>query len=515
VFGCNSDKNNDWTGKFPVEGDFPKNSGEQQVTLKPCSYKLGEKIYRAECGQLVVPENWQNENSRHIYLPLMRIFGHDKANTNSAPLVYLSGGPGQSNMKEKGLPNHKQLQQHDYLLLGYRGVDGSIRLDCPEFTDVLPKSKKWFSSDAQRATSQAFQNCSNRHRSSGVDLDGFQAAAMIEDLELMRKQLGYHKLNLLSGSFGTRIALLYAHRYPDSIHRSVMRAANPPGRMVWEASQTDDKIIRLNDYCQQQKACSEQTTDLVETIRNVLQQMPESWLGLSIDSGRVRAAAFGLLYSKKSMPFLVDIFVAAENGDASGLALLSGAMNFMEMSGMLWGDLFIKALSADLDAERDYRTAFNQPESILGSPMSELVWTPFSGQQHWTLPLSYRKPQSSIVETLIISGDLDVSTPPENAAQEIMPYLSNGRQVILRQAGHTDLYSAEASNMYLKFFDTGEVDTSKLKEVPIQFASRFTIGQIIKAVLTGLVLLPCILIWLVWFGYRKLKSRNNKPGLSQ
>jgi hypothetical protein len=46
----------------------------------------------AECGHLVVPENWENENSRRIYLPLLHVYGTSTKKT--APLVFLSGGCG-------------------------------------------------------------------------------------------------------------------------------------------------------------------------------------------------------------------------------------------------------------------------------------------------------------------------------------------------------------------------------------------------------------------------------------
>jgi pimeloyl-ACP methyl ester carboxylesterase len=304
------------------------------------------------------------------------------------------------------------------------------------------------------------------------------------------------------------VALLYAHRYPDSLKRSVLMAANPPGRMIWEASQLDNILSRLNAYCQQNGECRERTDDLIATIRSVLGKPPESWLGFGIDSDRVRAAAFLLLYSKKTMPYLVDIYVAAEQGDASGLLLLSKSMDFLGMSGMLWGDLLIKGISADFDGARDYHTDFDPPGTVFGAPMSELIWPLFSGEQRAVIPESYCEPQTSDVETLIISGDLDVSTPAENATLEIMPYLPNGHQVILRQAGHMDLNTPETIQMYLKFLDTGEVDTSQLVERPIQFATRFSVGTMIRGGLLGLLLLLSALLGLLWLGYRRFRRRT-------
>ncbi|MCK4901018.1 MAG: hypothetical protein KAS38_19715, partial [Anaerolineales bacterium] len=46
------------------------------------------------------------------------------------PIFWLAGGPGQSNMKFSRLEG--LIDNHDIVLVGYRGVDGSSVLDCPE-----------------------------------------------------------------------------------------------------------------------------------------------------------------------------------------------------------------------------------------------------------------------------------------------------------------------------------------------------------------------------------------------
>ena len=48
-----------------------------------------------------------------------------------------------------------------------------------------------------------------------------------------RRALGYGRVDLLSESAGTRTAMIYAWRHPQSIHRSVMIGVNPPGHFLW------------------------------------------------------------------------------------------------------------------------------------------------------------------------------------------------------------------------------------------------------------------------------------------
>lgn len=49
----------------------------------------------------------------------------------------------------------------------------------------------------------------------------------------------------------------------------------------------------------------------------------------------------------------------------------------------------------------------------------------------------YGSVHTSKVETLLISGELDFSTPPQLATEELLPYLPNGHQVVLEEFGHT------------------------------------------------------------------------------
>ena len=55
-------------------------------------------------------------------------------------------------------------------------------------------------------------------------------------MEAARAALGYDRINLLSYSYGTRVAMIYAWMYPGSIHRSAMIGVNPRGNFAWERS---------------------------------------------------------------------------------------------------------------------------------------------------------------------------------------------------------------------------------------------------------------------------------------
>ena len=99
------------------------------------THEIDEEQYTADIGTLSAPENRSNPESRLIEIPVIRLRA---TGTNPAePVFLLAGGPGESNIWEQ--PPVWLLENHDIVMVGYRGVDGSVSLDLPEMTDALNK----------------------------------------------------------------------------------------------------------------------------------------------------------------------------------------------------------------------------------------------------------------------------------------------------------------------------------------------------------------------------------------
>ena len=129
--------------------------------------------YAADCGTLVVPENRANPQSRLIALPVTRI--RARSEHPGEPVFRLEGGPGVTNMK---FPKASRIAgSHDVVLVGYRGIDGSSVLDCPEVTSALKHSTDFLAAESLRAEADAFRACADRLQHSGVDLAGYTLAA--------------------------------------------------------------------------------------------------------------------------------------------------------------------------------------------------------------------------------------------------------------------------------------------------------------------------------------------------
>jgi hypothetical protein len=164
----------------------PAGAKAGQLTLHPCQYGTEQGSYAADCGTLVVPENRARPGSRLVALPVTRI--QARSDHPGAPVFRLEGGPGITNTKFSKAS--RIAQNHDVVLVGYRGVDGSVRLDCPEVASALKRSTDLLGQKSFRAYANGFRSCAARLRADGVDLAGYSIPAQVDDLEAARKAHG-------------------------------------------------------------------------------------------------------------------------------------------------------------------------------------------------------------------------------------------------------------------------------------------------------------------------------------
>ena len=126
-----------------------------------------------------------------------------------------------------------------------------------------------------------------------------------------------------------------------------------------------------------------------------------------------------------------------------------------------------------------------RPDSnAIGTPLSMLFWGSSSKWPMKMIDAEYRKPRMSNTETLMISGNLDNSTPAEIATQELLPYLPNGKQIVLKDMSHVGdmmyLQHGAFNHMALTYFDKGIVDTSTFKHDPVSFKPQKSFCKMAK-----------------------------------
>ena len=493
----------------------PQGAHPGELTMHPCTYPTENGSYRARCGTLVVPEDRADPHSRLIVLPVTRILA--RSAHPLAPIFRLNGGPGASNMR---FPEASRLvARHDVVMVGYRGVDGSSVLNCAEVTAAIASSPDVLSAQSMHAYGQAFAACAHRLEGEGVDLAGYTQVEQADDIEAARVALGYHRIDLLSESAGTRLAMIYAWRYPDDVRRSVMIGVNPPGNFLWSGTEIDQGIERYSAYCAQDPSCRSRTTNLAATVRNTAAHMPGRWLFLPIKPGNARVITFlgmadAIASPPKTGPSMLNSWISAAHGNPSGLWLQSMLANLVLPTSFTWGE-FAAVGQADRHTVQRYFASAGDRGSIIGNPATDFLWGGGALLHAWPANPSqdqYTTVQNSSVPTLLIGGTVDFATPAQNATKELLPHLRNGHQVILSELGHSPDFwhyePAASTDLLTTFYDAGRVDTSLYTHHTISFRAPESLTVLAEYFLGAMLGLATITVAsLLWLA-RRVRKRG-------
>src|ERR1700722_15115665 len=413
-------------------------------------------------------------------------------------------------------------------MVGYRGVDGSSVLNCPEVTAALENSADFLGKASLSAYSRAFASCAQRLERSGVDLAGYTLAEQAADIEAARVALGYQRIDLLSESAGTRLAMIYQWRYPNRVDRSVMIGVNPPGNFVYSGAEIDQGIERYSALCAQQPACRARTANLAASMQHTAGHIPSRWHFLPIKPGNVLVGTFlGLTEataeaSPLTGPMTLNSWISAAQGNPSGMWLLSNMAGLILPTSFVWGE-FASIGAADAQPADRYFSSGADQGAIIGNPLADFLWGAGGLAHAWPANPSenqYTSVPNSNIPTLLIGGTLDFETPAQNATKELLPHLPNGHQDILSGLGHVDdffSYEPSASTRLLTtFYDTGQVDTSLYTPNKVSFTPPTTQTSIAKDILgavIGVIVLAALALLWVALRVRKHGSAGRKTSV--
>jgi len=452
------------------------------------SVEIEGKKYVLQKGEIQVPEDRDKPASRILKLPIRIV--KSKNPKPDEPVFWLDGGPGVSNISRSPayVCSTELLENHDVVFVGYRGVDGSTILSSKKVNKAFKGlHHKMLSDESLDNIAAKIKDYIAELDNKEIDINRYTMLDVIDDLEDARSALGYEKINLLTVSYGTRVALLYSYKHPEVLKRTVMIGPNPPGHFVWQPEKTD-QILDLYDSLYKEQSGSDYKGSIKETMKKAFEKMPRRWSVYRLDADKIKIGTFGALYSKETAALAFEAYFNAVNmGDYSLVYLIQlfggGITNAV-------GELLAKGFSADFQPGMDYRKKVRASNTVLGGNISLLFWGITNESLITMIPEEYRKCRMSSSETLIISGDLDVSTPSDYATTELMPFLSNGHHIVLKNLSHADIAKkARMTKSFLStYFDSGVVEKSLMNSTEaIDFKPKTKFGKV-KIFVAGLIL---------------------------
>jgi pimeloyl-ACP methyl ester carboxylesterase len=415
---------------------------KRTILLAPC--RFADLSRAARCGALSVPENPDQPGGRRLSISVV-VIPAAKAQALADPIVVLQGGPGEDTISSAGFYAERfapLLDDRDLLLVDQRGTGKSGALPCILYsaTDPAASLRDVFPVAAVKRCKQRLQG--------RADLTQYTFDRFANDLEQVRRSLGYGALNLYAGSYGTRAAQVYIRSFPAAVRTAYLGSPVPTdaSNPLPFAKTAEGALEMLFNSCSADSACRAAFPKLREEFRDVMLRLDSGTVRVSIPTrtgkatlyrGRVAEWIRSRLYRPKSSTLLPWIIHRAYAGDFDPLGknLLADARD--ADPAFSFGLFLSITCSEDVAFIREQDISPETQGTILGDYRVRQQQAACKEWPTRTLPKDYRAPVPSAVPTLFVSGDADGGTPLWYAERVAAGFSSHIR-VIVKGQGHTE-----------------------------------------------------------------------------
>lgn len=447
----------------------------------------------AECAIVNVPLDRADPAEGPVPIAITRVRG---ASPGAAPMVALTGGPGQAGLGSLpgGIDAMKMLSRvtggRDVLSLDQRGT-GVSALRCGAIDGVA----------AGVASSSLAADVAACAAEIGPGRVNYTTKDTVQDLEQIRQELGLERWSMLGISYGTLVGSVYAKAQPERLDRLVLDSPVPlEGESATSTELFAGSRRVLGELCRG-GSCRGVTSDAVADTRRLAQRLQNrSVWGVSVDvRGRARRVAFG---GPQAQGELLQALVSGDQnaiaraaypaavrsalrGDASLLNRIVGGDETSQETPALQSEaLFL----ATLCQESEVPWSTGDPASVRRLALDASLeaqpasaYAPFTaddarGADVWPICFGWpeaevsRPPEGGIpasVPTLILVGTEDIRTPLE-AARRIAAVSPSAQVVPVQGAGHSVLSEERscANSAMRTFFGGGSVSESACDTSP-------------------------------------------------
>jgi pimeloyl-ACP methyl ester carboxylesterase len=396
----------------------------------------------ARCGEYQVFEDRSAQQGRTLQLRLA-VIPALASSPEPDPLFILVGGPGQAATRA-GARLAEALREvrrkRDIVLVDQRGTGGSHALECE--ADQEPSLQEALTPELDLAETRA---C---HDALDADTTQYVTPIAMDDLDDVRRSLGYQRINLWGGSYGTRAALVYLKKYPDHVRSLVLDGAAPqaiklPLHVARDAQRALDLLYA---DCERDADCQRRFPDAKRDLARLFARLDQGTIELSLADPRtgqqqslrlgragLASVLLGLLYVPE-LAGMIPLGVERAQQDDFGL-LVAAAAAFTDAAQVSTGMFRSIVCAEDVPRISASEASQGMAQTFLGGERLALLRAECSEWSAAVLPETYFDPISSDVPSLVLSGNLDPVTPPA-WGQLVSDQLSHSLHVVVPGAGH-------------------------------------------------------------------------------
>jgi pimeloyl-ACP methyl ester carboxylesterase len=459
-----------------------------RLELSPCELPgVNEKV---RCGTYEVFEDRAARKGRKITLKIV-IFPATGPTREPDPLFYIPGGPGSSATEDaRGVAQQFAAirARRDLVFIDQRGSGGSHPLDCDFFDPTDPQSYFGYFfplEDVRKCRAQLEPK---------ANLTLYTTPIAMDDLDEVRAALGYERLNIFGGSYGTRAALVYLKRHPTHVRTMTLQGVAPTNQfMPSDFPQANERALQgIIAECAADESCNKAFPNLRAEAKTVLDQLLQGPIDVALTipiptPGRNNSGATTSIKIKLSRDLAAEAIrymlynpVAAgrvplvihQAAQGNFVPLTQAALNYRRGLVATGSNGMYLSITCAEDlpwikpgvGERMAANTFLGDYRLRQQREACALWP------RATIPNDYSKPTKADAPVLILTGEWDPVTPPAHG-DAVAKYLPNSLHVVVPHGAHGfgGLQGIECVwQLHSQFVERGTVkglDTECLKNV--------------------------------------------------
>jgi pimeloyl-ACP methyl ester carboxylesterase len=442
------------------------------IPLTPCKAAGGRS--EGFCGTYEVFENRASRSGRKIKLNLMVLPTH-AAKPQPDPVFLLAGGPGESAVQAFPGLEQQLSPDRDAVLVDQRGAGASNRLAC----DLDEGPAAAFS---RLAPLDKLRQCRDQLEKT-ADLRQYVTSVAMDDLDEVRAALGYDRINVWGGSYGTTAGLDYLRRHGDHVRTLSLVAVVPPSfRVPLPFPHTVQKSLEtIFARCDADSACHAAFPKFREEFEAVLARLdkapakfrftcpPEIPDPVEITLSRDMFGDFlrRILYGLQGINLFPLAIHDAYNGDFQLFARLCYILSIRGQNDIPYGMYLSILCNESFPFISDAESAAVAKGTYIGDFRVRAQRAMCKDWPDAQVPRGFVEPVKSDRPVLLISGAFDPAGQPEYAA-EAAKSLPHSLHLVSRDTSHGG-GGACFTTIVRQFIEKGSaegLDTSCVDQIP-------------------------------------------------
>jgi len=444
--------------------------------------KSGTQVSR---GTFSVFEDRDAQKGRMIKLDVV-VLHATGSEPKHDPVFYLAGGPGQDvTQNERGLRGYWIRKDRDIVLVSQRGTGGDNRLDC-ELTSSDDNIQCYldplFNVDTFHVCLEELQK--------KYDLTKFSTCMAADDLNEIRLALGYDTINLIGGSYGTRMALVYMRRHPETVRTAILNGVAPIAfkNPLFHAPAIQEALQLLFGECANDPDCSAAFPNFEDEFRIVIQRLEEYPVEVAVshpvtkERTVVKMSREAFVEATRAMMYIMDynrripsMVHKAFEGNYEPFAQLGVDTERMIRKMLAMGMLLSVTCAEDLDRISEKDIVEFTGGTFMGDGRVRRQKTVCEFWPRSLLPDNYGDPVSVGVPVLLLSGTMDPVTPPR-WGEEAASHLPNSLHLVV--PGSHGVGGRCILSIQKRFLETGSVEGLDVSCIQSTKLPRFQIPRL-------------------------------------